>query len=59
MHSTEQMALEFGRLRFEPDGLLWRGRTRVPLPPKETALLSGSGVIATAILTGVYVAVLR
>lgn len=55
MHSTEQMALEFGRLRFEPDGLLWRGRTRVPLPPKEAALPSGIG----GILTGVYVAVLR
>lgn len=32
-------ALEFGDLRLEPDESLWRGPSRVPLPPKEAALL--------------------
>jgi DNA-binding winged helix-turn-helix (wHTH) protein/tetratricopeptide (TPR) repeat protein len=37
--SADTIALTFGRLRLEPDDGLWRGRTRIPLPPKETALL--------------------
>jgi DNA-binding winged helix-turn-helix (wHTH) protein len=33
------MAFTFAPFRLDPDGNLWRGRTRIPLPPKETALL--------------------
>ncbi len=33
------MVLTFAPFRLDPDGNLWRGRTRIPLPPKETALL--------------------
>lgn len=37
--SPDAMALTFAPFRLDPDGNLWRGRTRIPLPPKETALL--------------------
>src|SRR5512147_431884 len=33
------MMLTFGPFRLDLDGGLWRGRTRISLPPKETALL--------------------
>lgn len=39
MGSNEPVTLEFGPFRLEPDEGLWRHRTRIPLPPKETALL--------------------
>jgi len=43
--TRERRAVAFGAFRLDPEGQLWRGKSAIPLPPKESALL---GLLAEA-----------